>query len=186
MTARTHILENFTGFDFTETASPPQPLRRTAAFWAGLVFLAFGGTALYAASAAPFLPVLPVRESMIILVMATGGAWVVFGLGAVLWLQVPIRDMARASLLTMAAGEAVLLVTAALNAAFFLLGPDPGFVPAVTNIAGLMAADALMAIVMTHHLIRMGLHPLHAAILWIGALHGIAVVLALVTSHVLL
>ncbi|MEM9478867.1 MAG: hypothetical protein AAGA58_04300 [Verrucomicrobiota bacterium] len=187
MTARTDILQNFAGFDVTETASvQTQPDRRKATFWFALVALAFAGTAAYAASGAPFLPAVPAWESMIILVIATGGAWVVFGLGAVLWLHLRFAETARISLLTMAVGEAVLLATATVNAALFLLGYGAGPITATVNIAGLMAADALMAITMTHYFVRAGLHPLHAAVLWIGALHGTAIVLALVASHVLL
>jgi hypothetical protein len=173
MTARTTMLREF-------TAGPPLGVRaeglRTRFL---LAALATGGTALYAFSAAPFLPALPAWEWITLLVIATGGAWIVFGLGAVLWLSLPARTVARASLFTMAAGELVLLATATGNLLLLRFGVDPGLVPAVLNLGGLMASDAVMAMAMGRFLADSGIGALRLAVLWVVVLHGTAITLAL-------
>lgn len=180
MSARTDILRAFTGF--APPANTPDFPRWT---WPALVVLAFGGTALYAASAAPFLPARPAWELTLTLVIATGGAWVVFGLGAVWWLCLPLSRVAAISLLTMGLGEGALLATALGNSVFLYAGVGLGFAPTVWNLGGLMAADAVMAIAMTRFFAQTGISPWRAGVLWIALLHGSAVLLALAADHFL-
>jgi len=173
MTARTTLLREI-------TAGPP--LGFPSENWRArllLAALAFGGTALYACSAAPFLPALPTWEWITLLVIATGGAWIAFGLGAVLWLSLPVRTVARASLFTMAAGEFVLLATAIGNLLLQSFDVPPGLAPTVLNLGGLMASDAVMAMVIGRFLADSGIGALRLAFLWVVVLHGTAITLAL-------
>jgi hypothetical protein len=147
---------------------------------AALAALAFIGTALYAASfilhpaAAKLVPIATGIG------LSAGLAWMI--LGKVL-LYTTGRNGPRimmwfdTCLLTMAAGEVLLLTAAALNlvAHFAHLPIAPSL-----HLALLLTADAVMGAVFIYRSKRLGISPALAAVLWIAVLNGsLAILLVL-------
>lgn len=138
--------------------------------------LAFGGTAVYAASFTGAERLEPLAPAAIAVGVAAGASWPIFGamLLAASRLRPSVVEWADACLATMAAGMFFLLGAAAANVALRM-----GAVPGVDvwsigwfHTGMLLAADTLMCVLFVRRAMRLGLGAGTAVALWIGGLNG--------------
>ncbi len=142
--------------------------------WAALAAIAVVGTLCYGATAALVLPLGGPAGVGLVLVLATGAGWLLFGAVLVALTGRPASHLAHACLVTMWVGEAILEFGLAGNLALWLLAPDAAGVALGFNIAALGLANLAMAAALAAQLGAMRVRPALALALWFGILNPAA------------
>jgi hypothetical protein len=145
------------------------PLRAAIGFGA----IAVLGSLLYGASLALVLPKFDLVRGGLWIALSAGGAWIVFGPILHLVTGLHLKVLAYACLFTMAVGELVLTIGAALNLLAFLIW-GPQFSGGIgLNVAVVGISNIVMAAVLTEQLRALGVPPTRSLATWMLVLNGV-------------
>jgi hypothetical protein len=161
----------------------PMPAGTLLVVWIALIAIAVVGSALFGASLSLVLPVWNGWSGAAWLVLSAGLAWVVF-IPALSWISGEALAVCfHVSLLTMAGGEAVLVIGAALNLALSLVSATAHAV--VINYTIVACSNVVMIAILATLLSRRGVPAWKSIAVWLVALNGTGTLLFAVLAPLL-
>ncbi|MGV3532540.1 MAG: hypothetical protein ACO1QR_09230 [Chthoniobacteraceae bacterium] len=161
----------------------PLPAGTLLVVWVALIGIAVVGSAMFGASLSLVLPQWNVWSSAAWLVLSAGLAWVVFIPALASVSRESFAVCFHVSLLTMAAGEAVLVAGAALNVALWLASVTAH--AAVINYTTVAFSNVVMITVLATLLARRGVPAWKSIAVWLVALNGTGALLFLLFARLL-
>lgn len=148
----------------------PLPASTLLVVWLGLIAIAVTGSGIFGASLSLVLPAWKLWSGAAWLILSAGLAWVVF-IPALAWgTRESLAVCFHVSLLTMAAGEIVLITGALLNAALWAIAATHH--AAAINASVVACSNVVMAAVLATLLAHRGVPAWKSLAVWILALNG--------------
>ncbi len=160
------------------------------AMWFGLAVLAVAGSMLYGASLGVVRPEWS-QGGAALVTLSAGLSWCLLGPALAVVTCKRLESLAHATLVSMAAGEVVLLLMALANVilsfdAVLLASPSLLNLAWSANLAGLAGANLLMAAVLAWQLREVHVPPWKTLVTWLVVLDGGGLVLCLLLRAPLL
>jgi hypothetical protein len=161
----------------------PMPAGTLLVVWLGLIGIAVGGSGIFGASLSLVLPAWNLWSGAAWLILSAGLAWVFFIPALAYFSRESLAVCFHVSLLTMAAGEVVLVSGALLNLALWLSSATQH--AAVINMGVVACSNVVMVAVLATLLARRGVPAWKSVAVWIVALNGTGALLFTLFARVL-